>query len=154
MGRGADITITSPDECDEVRFWGRIRNGEVIRRRRNLIVHNIIILHVGKGDKSLSMRSTYLTVSWCHFIGTDKAILLSWGSSEEDARLDPAMRVTIHHNYFRRIPGLTGKRHECFVRRPAEPRVRFSRKPIGYRIESRREKTNGCRSLCLRKSTS
>ncbi len=133
-GRGADITITSPNDCDEMRFWGRIKNGKVVKKRRNLIVHNIKIIKVGKGDncgqglgvafgakdvwvdhvtfsgngdESLSMGkgSTNLTVSWCRFTDTDKAILLSWGSSEEDARLDPAMRVTIHHNYFLRVNG-------------------------------------------------
>jgi len=105
-----------------------------VKQRRNLIVHNIKIIRVGKGDncgqglgiafgakdvwvdhvtfsgngdESLSMGkgATNLTVSWCRFIDTDKAILLSWGSEEEDARLDRVMRVTIHHNYFLRVNG-------------------------------------------------
>ena len=133
-GRGAEITMTSPGDCDEMRFWGRIKGGKVVGKRRNLIVHNIKIINVGKGDncgqglgvafgakdvwvdhvtfsgngdESLSMGkgATNLTVSWCRFVDTDKAILLSWGSSGEDARLDPAMRVTIHHNYFLRVNG-------------------------------------------------
>lgn len=146
-GRGADITITSPGDCDEILFWGKDKDGKVDPERRNLIVHNIKIIKVGKGDncgqglgiaygakdvwvdhvtfsgngdESLSMGkgATNLTVSWCRFSDTDKAILLSWGSGEEDARRDPAMRVTIHHSYFLRVNGRSpalrfGKVH-CF----------------------------------------
>ena len=133
-GRGADITITSPDDCDEVRFWGKDEDWKDVDERRNLIVHNLKIMKVGKGDncgqglgiafgakdiwidhvtfkgngdESLSMGkgATNLTVSWCRFIDTDKAILLSWGDGEEDALLDPAMRATIHHNQFLRVNG-------------------------------------------------
>ena len=143
-GRGADITITSPDDCDEVRFWGKDKDWKNIKERRNLIVHNIKIVKVGKGDncgqglgiafgakdvwvdhvtfsgngdESLSMGkgATNLTVSWCKFIDTDKAILLSWGD-RGDEKLDKVMRATIHHCYFLRVNGrspllLYGKVH-------------------------------------------
>ncbi len=145
-GRGAEITITSPDDCDEIRFWKKDANWNDIDQRRNLIVHNIKIVKVGKGDncgqglgiafgakdvwvdhvtfsgngdESLSMGkgSTNLTVSWCRFIDTDKAILLSWGD-EADGLLDRNMHATIHHCYFLRVNGrspvlLWGKSH-CF----------------------------------------
>jgi len=133
-GRGADITLTSPNDCDEIRFWGRISNGKVIEQRRNLIVHNIKIIKVGKGDNcgqglslaygakdvwvdhvtfsgngdesvSMGFGASNLTVSWCRFIDTDKALLLGWGTTKEEARLDPAMRATIHHCYFLRVNG-------------------------------------------------
>lgn len=146
-GRGADITLTSPNDCDEVKFFGRIRNGKVVEERRNLIVHNIGIIKVGKGDncgqglgiaygakdvwvdhvtfsgngdESISMGygASNVTVSWCRFIDTDKALLLGWGTTDEEAQLDPAIRATVHHCYFLRVNGRSpalryGKVH-CF----------------------------------------
>lgn len=133
-GRGADITLTSPDDCDGIRFWGREkRNHGIEVDRSNLIVHNIKIIRVGSGnncgqgigvafgarnvwidhvtfshngDESVSTGkgATDLTVSWCRFVDTDKGILLSWGDKGDDA-LDGVIRATIHHNYFLRVNG-------------------------------------------------
>ena len=133
-GRGADITLTAPDDCYEIRFSKRTKDGRSLKERRNLIVHNIKIIKVGRGnncgqglgiaygakdvwvdhttfsgngDESISTGKggTNLTVSWCRFVDTDKAILLGWGTDRTDAQLDPEIRVTIHHNVFVRVNG-------------------------------------------------
>ncbi len=111
-GRGADITLTSPDDCDGILFWGTKKQGKPTSIRRNLIIHNIKITRVGSGrncgqgigiafnaqdiwvdhvsfsqngDESLSMGkgATNLTASWCKFIDTDKAILLGWSDGDD-----------------------------------------------------------------------
>ncbi len=110
-GRGANITLTSPNDCDEIRFWGIEKQGKIVSKRSNLIVHNIKVARIGSGpncgrgisiafkaqdiwidhvtfsqngDESLSMGkgSTNLTASWCKFIDTDKAILLGWSDGD------------------------------------------------------------------------
>ena len=122
-GRGANITLTSPDDGDEILLW----NG-----RHNLIVHNIKIDQVGDGDNSgqglglafgahdvwvdhvtfsrngdesfsMGKGATDATVSWSRFVNTDKGILLGWGPNDEIQ--DQSMRATITHNYFWRVNG-------------------------------------------------
>ena len=48
-GRGAEITLTSPDDCDQILFEGKDENWKD-EKRSNLIVHNIKIIREGKGD--------------------------------------------------------------------------------------------------------
>ncbi len=142
-GRGADITLTSPDDCDEVRFWGLGEDWNPVKSRRNLIVHDIKIIRVGNGnncgqglglafnaedvwvdhvtfshngDESLSLGkgATDVTVSWCKFIDTDKALLLSWGG-QEDADLD---RSCVLPSTTTSLSGLTAARPPCASARP------------------------------------
>ena len=117
-GRGADITLTSPGDCDEINFWGSDHT--------NLIVHNIKIIEEGAGDNcgqalgiafgaskvwidhvtfmkngdesvSTGQGATSVTVSWCKFDDTPKGALLSWGPNYPS---DSATHVTIHHCAF------------------------------------------------------
>ncbi|CAA6828577.1 MAG: Unknown protein [uncultured Thiotrichaceae bacterium] len=132
-GRGADITLTSPGDCDEIRFWKLNKDWKKIPEKRNLIVHNIKIHKVGTGDDcgqglgiawgakdvwvdhvtfswngdesfSVGKGASDITLSWNKFTDTNKAILLSW-DGPKDEEIDRNMRVTIHHNYFLRVKG-------------------------------------------------
>lgn len=53
-------------------------------------------------DGLLDMKNNvrYITISWCHFHGADKACLSGKGNSDNFDRL-----VTMHHNYFQSIEG-------------------------------------------------
>jgi pectate lyase len=83
----------------------------ITSKARHIWIDHVHLEEYPDGLIDIKRESTDITVSWCRFEDHDKVMLIGHSASHT---VDTVIRVTLHHNYFRR----TTQRH---------PRLRFGK---------------------------
>ncbi len=95
----SDLRLTNPDGDDVINVWGEGGARPSDFENRDLWFHHLEVFD--SNDGLLDIRGgTNVTISWCHFRRSLKALLL-WKDSRQ--QYVAGMRITMHHNFFDRV---------------------------------------------------